>query len=172
MPQIAMPADLGAELMQARYWYSSAPELAAFFDHVQAGHGWTSRRPRALLRWAAEHAIQTFGHRRFVALINTGFDGPDRWRLWRVAATSLRAALGAITRGEESEAAYADGRELLSFAEGPPRRWGPTGSEAAGAAMVFPSPVGPAPEAVGVPPPPPAAPAGGPSAPRGQWLTR
>jgi hypothetical protein len=174
MPKIKLPADLAEEWREAYRWYPSSPEMALFLDQVREGYPWSERRPRWLLAWAAEHAIQTFGHRRFVLMVNAGFLCPGCWRLWRAAAADLRRCHAKIQSGEEDGLAYAGNHPLLSFADEPPRRWGATERETAMTAMVFPSFAGPAPEAAGAPPPP-AAPSGGPSAPLaplGQWLTR
>ena len=166
-----MPADLAAELAEASHWYAGEPEMVAFLAQARAGHPWTPRRPYQLLDWAEAHRIPVFGCQRFVLMMNAGFDAPDRRRSWRLAVTELRRCLVAIARDEESALAYAGDHSLLSFGDEPPRRWGATEREIAMTALVFPSFAGPAPEAAGAPPPP-AAPAGGPSASRGEWLTR
>jgi hypothetical protein len=172
---ITIPHDLADELAEAAHWYPGSPEMEVFLEHAGAGHSWSERWPRALLRWADRHAVPVFGHRRFVALINAGFDvRHNRWRLWRAAVTELRRCHARIQCGEEDGLAYAGNRQLLSLSDGRPPRWGPTGSEAAGVALVFPSLAGAAPEPVGATPPPTSPPGspGAPQVPRGGWLTR
>jgi hypothetical protein len=178
MPQIIMPVDLAAELSEDAHWYAGEPAMEAFLAQVQAGHGWTPRRPRQLLAWAAANAIPVFGCKRFILIMNAGFDGPGRWRLWRMAVTELCRCRVAIARGEESALAYA-GRELRSFGDGPARRWGrPTdefGGEGAMTALVFPSFAGPGPEAAGSTPSSSSSSPGssaGPQVPHGGWLSR
>ena len=95
MPQIIMPADLGAELSEAARWYAGEPEMEAFSDHVRAGRRWSERRPRELLRWADRHSIAIFGMRRFLTVLLCGFSGADRWELWRAAKAELRRARAA-----------------------------------------------------------------------------
>jgi hypothetical protein len=116
--------DLGAELSEAARWYAGEAEMQAFLAHIRAGHLWSERRPRRLLAWADRQAVPVFGARRFVTVLLAGFDGLDRWRLWRAAKAELRRAREAIARGEETGMIYAGGRDLLVFGEGKPRRWG------------------------------------------------
>jgi HD superfamily phosphodiesterase len=78
MPKIDMPSDLGAELAEAMRWCAAETEMKAFLEHVRGEHSWTQRMPRKLLRWADRHAVQVFGHRRFVLVFNAGFDCPGR----------------------------------------------------------------------------------------------
>jgi hypothetical protein len=175
MPKIEMPADLGAELMQARYWYPDAPELAAFFERVRQNCPWSERWPRALLRWADRHAIPVFGHQRFVSMMNAGFECPDRWRLWRAAKAELRRARAAIDAGTESGLAYADGRSLLAFGESGPRRWGPIERETAMTGLVYPSLAGePSSPAGSTPSSSPSSPGSSavPQVPHGGWFVR
>jgi hypothetical protein len=172
---ITIPHDLGAELTEASRWYAGEAALTVFSDHVRAGHSWSERRPRALLRWADRHSIAVFGSKRFILMMNAGFDCPGRWRSWRAAVTELRRALDAIADGSESELAYADGRSLLAFGESGPRRWGPIERETAMTGLVYPSLAGePSSPAGSTPSSSPSSPGSSavPQVPHGGWLTR
>lgn len=65
-----------------------------------------------------------FGVRRFVLVLNVAFACPQQWRLWQAAKVELRRARAAVAAGEEAGVIYAGGRDVLSFGEGQPRRWG------------------------------------------------
>jgi hypothetical protein len=118
--------DLGNELREAQRRYAGEPEWEAFLDHVRAEHLWSERWPRRLLAWATRHKIKVFDTKRFIVVMTAGFDCPERWRLWRAVKTELRRAREAIASGEESGLIYADGRDLLTFEDEPPHRWGAT----------------------------------------------
>jgi hypothetical protein len=175
MAEITLPSDLGDELGEALHWYRGEPEVAVFIEHVRAAHAWSDRRPRRLLAWAERHSIPVFGHRRFLVVLNSGFECPERWRLWRAAKTELRRARDAIKAGEESALAYA-GRDLVTIGASP-RRWGGFSNDDFGpvAGVGLPpaeSKLPPA-EPGASPPSPPSAPSR-PQAPRPPlgWLTR
>jgi hypothetical protein len=166
---ITTPRDLGAELAEAARWYAGEAEMEAFLDHIRAGHSWSERRPRQLLSWANQRGVPVFGHKRFVLVMNAGFDCPERWRLWRVAKAELRRVRAAIARGEEAGMIYSGGRDLLAFGESGPRRWG--APESALRPSAHPSLAGPPPEMPGATAPSPPS-SSGPQLPRGGWLTR
>jgi hypothetical protein len=149
----------------------------ALRDRLRAQDEWSERWPRRLLAWANRHAVPVFGHKRFLLVLNTGFDGPMRWRLWHMSKRELRRAKAAIERGEESAMAYGGDRELLTFGEPAPRRWGAHDEFGMGVvgANVYPSmgspPESPSPPAESTSPPP-AATKPRPLPPRGGWITR
>lgn len=113
MPKTKMPSDLAIELAEAVRWYPAETGMKTFLEHVRAEHSWSERRPRRLLAWADRHAVPVIGARRFLTILLTGFDGPDRWRRWRAAKTELRRAQAEIAAGEETALAYVGGRDLL-----------------------------------------------------------
>jgi hypothetical protein len=167
MPQITIPSDLGAELSEAARWYAGEVEMEAFLAHIRAGHSWSERRPRNLLRWAARHAVPVFGVRRFLTVLPAGFDCPERWRLWRAAKIELRRARDAIAAGTKTALAYAGERDLAALAESETRRWGAPES------VLRPSlhaSLGPPPETTEATSPSP--PGSGPRFPRGTVITR
>ena len=166
---ITMPSDLAAELSEAARWYGGEADTEAFLAHIGDGHPWSERRPRQLLRWADRYAIPVFGASRFLTVVLAGFDGPERWRLWRAAKTELRRAQAAIAAGEEAALAYAGDRDLVALAEGGPRRG--SAPESALRPSLHPSLAGPLPEMPGATAHSPPS-SSGPQLPRGGWLTR
>ena len=139
---ITMPADLGAELSEAARWYAGEAETEAFLAQIRDGYPW-SAPGRANCWGGRRYAIPVFGARRFVTVLLTGFDGPERWRLWRAAKTELRRACATIAAGEETALAYAGDRDLVALAGGGSRRWG--APESALRPSVHGSPAGPMP---------------------------
>jgi hypothetical protein len=171
---LTIPTDLAYHFGDAMRWYGDSKPAAQFRDLMATKALWDAEPVRELIRWAHRRKIAVEGE-RFLTVMLAGFRGPGQVQRRRRARDELRRAMEAVASGAESELAYADGRDLLSLSDGRQPRWGPTGSEAAGVALVFPSFAGePSSPAGSTPSSSPSSPGSSavPQMPHGGWLTR
>jgi hypothetical protein len=165
---LRIPPVLAGDLYTTMMHKGADPVVQDFAAHAFADPAsWSPAWPRRLLDFAGALGVTLTGVDRVIVL-SVGFrDSGCPRRLGRALRVIVRRWR---RRKQPSGLIYADGRDLLVFGDGEPRRrWGPT--ESIMQPRHYPSPMGPMP-VTETPAPPGAAAPTRPLPPRGQIMTR